>query len=58
MPELHLTRWLRCLLAREFSIVSLVKVWDFVFTRNDLQNLDFVCLAMLIKMRSELLSSD
>ncbi len=30
-PELHLTRWLRCVLSREFSVENCVLLWDFIF---------------------------
>ena len=31
VPELHLTRWLRCMMSREFCIESTLKIWDFIF---------------------------
>ena len=30
-PELHLTRWLRCVMSREFDVHSTVIVWDYIF---------------------------
>ena len=30
-PELHLTRWLRCMMSREFGLETTLKVWDFIF---------------------------
>ena len=30
-PELHLTRWLRCVLSREYSIETCLLMWDFIF---------------------------
>lgn len=31
-PELHLTRWLRCMMSREFSLETSLKIWDFIFS--------------------------
>lgn len=31
VPELHLTRWLRCVMSREFCIETTLKMWDFIF---------------------------
>ena len=32
VPELHLTRWLRCVMSREYCIESTLLVWDFIFS--------------------------
>ena len=60
-PELVCLRWLRCLLAREFALDSLLAVWDFVFSGQPdaaLHNLDCVCLALLELQRERLMQSD
>ena len=31
-PELHLTRWLRCMMSREFCLETTLKMWDFIFS--------------------------
>ena len=31
VPELHLTRWLRCMMSREFQLETTLKMWDFIF---------------------------
>ena len=31
-PELHLTRWLRCIMSREFCLETTLKMWDFIFS--------------------------
>ena len=31
VPELHLTRWLRCMMSREFQLETTLKIWDFIF---------------------------
>lgn len=69
IPELHLTRWLRCVLSREYRIETCLPVWDFIFagayrhlkdqTQGDpLNNLDFLCVAMILSKRTELFQSD
>ena len=45
-PEVHLTRWLRCMLTREFQLDDLLKVWDFIMTAAP-DNLDLCCVAMI-----------
>ena len=32
VPELHLTRWLRCMLSREFELETSLKMWDFILS--------------------------
>ena len=32
VPELHLTRWLRCLMSREFCLETTLKMWDFMLS--------------------------
>jgi hypothetical protein len=56
VPELHLTRWLRCLLSREFALENCLLIWDFIFVNPD--NLNFVCVAMIQSKRKDLLESD
>ena len=31
-PELHLTRWLRCMMSREFCLETTLNMWDFIFS--------------------------
>ena len=40
VPELHLTRWLRCVMSREYCIESTVIVWDFVFSGVSMSKID------------------
>lgn len=30
-PELHLTRWLRCVMSREYNVESTLVLWDYIF---------------------------
>ena len=40
VPELHLTRWLRCVMSREYCIESTLLVWDFIFSGVMLSKID------------------
>lgn len=81
LPELYQTRWLRCMLSREFSVQTSMELWDYMLAGipaqalteeslntpcYDLQELaedpfnqlEFICLAMIVAKREELLDSD
>ena len=34
LPELFLTRWLRCMLSREFLLPNTLELWDFIFSKS------------------------
>jgi hypothetical protein len=59
-----LTRWLRCLLTREFSLDSTLKAWDFIFAdsyasfQDKLRALDYLSVAMIHSKREELMESE
>lgn len=53
-PQLFLLRWLRCMLSREFGIDEICYVWDVIFGfsgGNNLEILNYICTAMLVKSR-------
>ncbi|CBF77300.1 hypothetical protein AN4537.2 [Aspergillus nidulans FGSC A4] len=59
LPQIFLTRWMRLLFGREFPFQDMLAIWDLLFAeglRSEL--IDFVCVAMLLRVRWELLSSD
>ncbi|KAL6236556.1 hypothetical protein BDW75DRAFT_206323 [Aspergillus navahoensis] len=59
LPQIFLTRWMRLLFGREFPFQDMLVIWDRLFAeglRSEL--IDFVCVAMLLRIRWELLSSD
>ena len=68
IPELHLTRWLRCVLSREFNIENCFLAWDYIFCGvhysnakadgNPFANLDFLCTAMILEKREDLLENE
>ncbi|KAL3492598.1 rab-GTPase-TBC domain-containing protein [Aspergillus germanicus] len=59
LPQIFLTRWLRLLFGREFPFQDMLVIWDLLFAeglRSEL--IDFICVAMLLRVRWQLLSSD
>ncbi|KAI9041193.1 GTPase-activating protein GYP6 [Aspergillus affinis] len=59
LPQIFLTRWLRLLFGREFPFQDVLVVWDVLFSEGLRPELiDFVCVAMLLRIRWQLLSAD
>jgi len=65
IPELHLTRWLRCLLSREFSFENTFIFWDYIFAgvslseeRDSFESLEHVCLSMMFSLRQDLMQNE
>ncbi|KAJ5574363.1 uncharacterized protein N7459_008790 [Penicillium hispanicum] len=59
LPQIFLTRWLRLLFGREFPFDDVLMMWDVLFAhglRSDL--VDFTCIAMLLRIRWQLLKAD
>ncbi|KAJ5492766.1 hypothetical protein N7539_001512 [Penicillium diatomitis] len=59
LPQIFLTRWMRLLFGREFSFEEVLEMWDLLFAhglRSDL--VDFTCIAMLLRIRWQLLEAD
>ncbi|KAJ5287752.1 hypothetical protein N7478_003438 [Penicillium angulare] len=59
LPQIFLTRWMRLLFGREFPFDEVLMMWDLLFAhglRSDL--VDFTCIAMLLRIRWELLKAD
>ncbi|KAI8854191.1 rab-GTPase-TBC domain-containing protein [Chytridium lagenaria] len=58
-PQLYGLRWLRLLFGREFALHEVLTLWDGLFADDpNLGLIDWVCIALLIFMRRDLLSSD
>ncbi|KIM49172.1 hypothetical protein M413DRAFT_438340 [Hebeloma cylindrosporum] len=58
-PQIYGIRWLRLLFTREFSMPDALKLWDGLFACDSTLHLaQWVCVAMLIRIRNELISSD
>ncbi|KAJ5888239.1 hypothetical protein N7495_008280 [Penicillium taxi] len=59
LPQIFLTRWMRLLFGREFPFEDVLTMWDILFAhglRSDI--VDFTCIAMLLRIRWQLLKSD
>ncbi|KAI8367560.1 rab-GTPase-TBC domain-containing protein [Radiomyces spectabilis] len=58
-PQLYGIRWLRLLFGREFEFKKLLTLWDAIFAQDPtLQNVEYVCLAMLLRLRDQLINKD
>lgn len=59
MPQIFLMRWLRLLFGREFPFDELLQVWDLLFAEDpSLELVDYICVAMLLRIRWQLVSAD
>lgn len=59
VPQVFLMRWIRLLFGREFSFDETLTVWDVLFLEDpSLQLVDHVCIAMLLRIRWELVDAD
>ncbi|CAA7271746.1 unnamed protein product [Cyclocybe aegerita] len=58
-PQIYGIRWLRLLFTREFNIADALKLWDCLFACDaSLDLAQWVCVAMLIRIRNELIPAD
>ncbi|CAG8525412.1 7225_t:CDS:2 [Acaulospora morrowiae] len=58
-PQLYGIRWIRLLFGREFNLDKVLILWDGIFAEDPtLRIVDFVCVAMMLLIRDELLDSD
>ncbi|KAK7043610.1 hypothetical protein VNI00_008221 [Paramarasmius palmivorus] len=58
-PQIYGIRWLRLLFTREFSLPDAMKLWDGLFACDPSFELaQWICVAMLIRIRNQLLSAD
>ncbi|KAI1949763.1 hypothetical protein LOZ57_002240 [Ophidiomyces ophidiicola] len=59
LPQIYLTRWLRLFFGREFSFEDMLSVWDLLCSEAFRPTfIELVCVAMLLRIRWHLLSSD
>lgn len=59
LPQIFLTRWMRLLFGREFPFQDVLILWDFLFSEGLRPELvDYVCVAMLLRIRWQLLAAD
>jgi hypothetical protein len=57
-PQIFLMKWIRLMLGREFHLEDVMILWDAIFAHSptDFVLLDFICVAMIIYIRGDLLS--
>ncbi|KAK4227732.1 TBC1 domain family member 5 [Podospora fimiseda] len=59
LPQIFLIRWIRLLFGREFPFEQLLVMWDSIFAFDpNLELIDFICVAMLLRIRWTLLEAD
>ncbi|GAB1320558.1 Rab-GTPase-TBC domain-containing protein [Madurella fahalii] len=59
LPQIFLIRWIRLLFGREFSFEQLLLLWDTLFAYDpNLELIDLICVAMLLRIRWTLLEAD
>nr|GAT47242.1 predicted protein [Mycena chlorophos] len=58
-PQIFCIRWLRLIYTREFPLPVAMKLWDGLFACDpSLQISQWICVAMLIRIRNELIPAD
>ncbi|KAL9932828.1 hypothetical protein V8E36_008083 [Tilletia maclaganii] len=59
-PQLWAMRWIRMLFLREFDLPTALKIWDGIFVADaaSLELVDFLCIAMLLRIRGKLFAAD
>ncbi|KAJ4304840.1 hypothetical protein N0V90_000368 [Kalmusia sp. IMI 367209] len=59
VPQIFLLRWIRLLFGREFPLDSVLNVWDALFAIDStLELVDMICIAMLLRIRWDLIAAD
>ncbi|KAM0559566.1 hypothetical protein ACHAPJ_004090 [Fusarium lateritium] len=59
LPQIFLIRWIRLLFSREFPFEQFLVLWDTIFAVDPtLELIDLICVAMLIRIRWDLLEAD
>ncbi|BFZ05703.1 hypothetical protein BsWGS_08742 [Bradybaena similaris] len=58
-PQFYAFRWITLLLSQEFELPDVLRIWDSLFAdSNRFEFLQFVCCAMLMSVRNELIRGD
>ncbi|MCJ1244124.1 hypothetical protein MMC30_001322 [Trapelia coarctata] len=59
LPQIFVIRWIRLLFGREFPFDDVLSLWDVLFAEDPgLELIDFVCVAMLLRVRWQLMDAD
>lgn len=58
-PQIFCLRWIRMIFTREFALDDAVAIWDGLFaSAGSLELIDYICIAMLLRIRNQLLAGD
>ncbi|SJX62957.1 related to molybdenum cofactor biosynthetic protein [Sporisorium reilianum f. sp. reilianum] len=58
-PQIFCLRWIRMIFTREFALDDAIAIWDGLFaSAGSLDLIDYVCIAMLLRVRNQLLAGD
>ena len=58
-PQFYALRWLMLLMCQEFDMANCVRLWDTLFADPDrYEFLNYVCVAIIIEVREEILEGD
>lgn len=59
VPQIFAIRWLRLLFGREFEFKDVLKSWDVLFAESmSVEVIDMACVALLLRMRWQLIDAD
>lgn len=59
VPQIFLMRWIRLLFGREFPFDEVLTMWDIIFAEDpSLELVDLICVAMLLRIRWQLVEAD
>ncbi|KAG9247311.1 rab-GTPase-TBC domain-containing protein [Calycina marina] len=59
LPQIFLIRWIRLLFGREFPFEELLELWDVLLAEDPgLELVDMVCVAMLLRIRWQLIETN
>ncbi|KAK5173907.1 uncharacterized protein LTR77_002588 [Saxophila tyrrhenica] len=59
VPQVFLIRWVRLLFGREFAFDEMLTMWDVIFAEDpSLEVVDHICIAMLLRIRWDLIEAD
>ncbi|KZF22220.1 RabGAP/TBC [Xylona heveae TC161] len=59
VPQVFLLRWFRLIFGREFPLENLLPLWDLILAEDpQLDLLQFICVAMLLRVRWHLLEAE
>ncbi|KAF2758024.1 RabGAP/TBC [Pseudovirgaria hyperparasitica] len=59
VPQIYLMRWIRLLFGREFPFDQVLSIWDLLFAEDpQLELVDYISVAMLLRIRWELIEAD